>query len=165
MTLEAVDMPWLMIGLDDPDDDDAEKAANDLLHTGEWCRTPLGWTVTARADSDRKRAQARARQAKSRAKKRHADSVTDSVTRHAPESENSTRFGGEVLPPPTPKAKEEEGVTPERHAMSRRDSHAECHAESVTEQPWNLPPMSDEQRDTGRAQSAAILDRMRNGEL
>jgi len=105
-------------------------------------------------DDARKRRDHRARQQRYRQRKRDASASPSRVTRDAAEVGNSDSLGGVIHSLPALEGQEGVSDTPNGDASVTRHGDAS----RVTR---DLPPMSDEMRDNGRAQSALLRDQLR----
>lgn len=168
-------MPWLLIHGDDDDD------AAELLKRAADCAVQLvydddghlvGYVVVASIDrAKRARAQARERSRKYRASRSPRDGASRS------ERDGTDEFGsdlGGISPSPGPKGPGGGGGSPETSRNVTRDASRDRHAverDARSVSPladasrYELPPMTDEQRETGRAAAAEIRARLQRGEL
>jgi len=167
-------MPWLLVF--DDDDDDAEKVISELVDHGQWSRIVGGWMVTPSGD-DPKRSSNRARQARYRDRKRNA-ALRESVTRsNADDEPNFEDLGGEFTHSRPPFGGRE-GVSeaPERYARNASPRNAPGVTRGNADEgpkrvayggpeTWRVDPLTEADRELGRAQSAALADRLRKGEL
>jgi len=108
-------------------------------------------------DDARKRRDHRARQQRYRQRKRDASASPSRVTRDAAEVGNSDSLGGVIHSLPALEGQEGVSDTPNGDASVTRHGDAVMR-DAVTHQ---LPPMSDEMRDNGRAQAARLRDQLR----
>lgn len=160
---------WLLI-VSDTDERDPRAILARLMHDlhasaiteGERL---LGWVISDSDDDARKRIAARERQRKSRARKTRDMSHAESVTSHSENGENFDPIGGVIHSLSALKGQERVSEAPNGHAMSHVTGHADASQSSPDAAAHQLPPLTDDQRDVGREQSKAILERMRNGEL
>jgi hypothetical protein len=170
-------VPFVLFSGFDPHDDDLAKLVAELLDDGDIFVLDDGVLLTPSTDPDgRARQQHRARQRRYRDRKRDAqasprDAQASPIGRSArdagdaPESENSDAFGGVIQSLPTPFGGRE-GVTetPKRDA-SDASRVTVGDASRVTRDDasrWQLPPLTDEQREHGRERVRELGDALRD---
>jgi hypothetical protein len=164
-------VPFVLFSGFDPHDD-LTKIVAELLDRGEWHALDDGaLLLTPSGDPDeRRRVQNRTRQARARARKRGDASRSERDARHADALRDDDETDAEFdafrrgnYPPPSPKGLGGEG-NPEKVTPSvTRDASVTRNAESVTRDAsrYMLPPLTDEQRETGRERVRELGDALR----
>lgn len=152
----------LLLIVSDSDESDARAILAHVVHDLDaGAIDSADWLLVESDDDERRKVAQRERQRRSRARRKRDMSQPMSHSERDTIEENSDSIGGVIHSLPALEGQEGVSETPNGHAFVTRDMSRERDAMSQHQ----LPPMTDAQRDTGRAQSAAIRDAMRNGDL
>lgn len=159
-------MPWLIVT---DDSDDPVKTVETLLDGGSWQPIEGGWLVTPREDP-REKARARARRYRSR--KRHGERDDGATVERDALPGFSDQFSGDI-PHPRPLGPGGGGVSPEtsraRDASPSRDGARGARDDGEPRrvayggpETWRVEPLTDEDRDLGRSESARLAASLRH---